>query len=120
MVKDWLLGGLIGLSTGLSFNLVVDALTPDLMLNFWEFGIACITPVVIAIAIALVTHSSVKKFLAIAFLTLLIPVFGTSIGASGSEPLWQFGAIGLVGGLVWATLFALCQFFNKKMNNKNS
>ena len=114
-----MLGGLIGLSTGLSFNLVVDALTLDLMLNVWEFGIACITPPVIAIAIALVTHSSVKKFLAIAFLTLVIPVFGTSIGASGSEPVWQFGAIGLVGGLVWATPFALCEIFDKKMNNKN-
>ncbi|MQF68823.1 hypothetical protein FIM12_00605 [SAR202 cluster bacterium AD-804-J14_MRT_500m] len=117
MIKDWMIGGLIGLSTGLSFNLAADVLTNDLMLDFWEFGIACITPAVIAIAIALVTRSPVIKLLTVAFLTLLIPVLGASFGASGSEPLWQFGALGLVGGLVWTTPFALYRIMGEKNNS---
>ena len=97
----------MGLVTGLSFILVHDALTTDLMFDLWEFGVALVTPALIAVVVALGTRSKIVILLAIAYLTLLIPVLGASFGASGSEPLWVFGALGLVGGLVWSTPFAL-------------
>ena len=39
-VKVWLVGGLTGVGTSLSFNLVHDALTTDLNLSLGEMGVA--------------------------------------------------------------------------------
>ena len=106
-IKIWGLGSLVGLFTGLSFALVEDALTTDLMFDLWEFGVAIVIPLLMAGLVALATRSRIGILLAIAFLTSLIPVCSASFGASGSEPLWQFAALGLVGGLFWGTPFAL-------------
>ena len=106
-IKIWGLGSLVGLFTGLSFALVEDALTTDLMFDLWEFGVAIVIPLLMAGLVALATRSRIGILLAIAFLTSLIPVCSVSFGASGSEPLWQFAALGLVGGLFWGTPFAL-------------
>jgi hypothetical protein len=106
-IKLWWVGGLTGLVTGLSFTLVHDALTTDHVFSLWEFGVALVTLALIAGVVARVTKSRIVMLLAIAYLTLVIPVLGASFGASGSEPLWQFAALGLIGGLVWSTPFAL-------------
>ena len=113
-IKVWLVGGLVGLVTGLSFNLVEDALTTDGMFDLWEFAVALVTPALIAALVAIATRSRIVILLAVAYLTLLIPVLGASFGASGSEPLWQFAALGLVGGLVWSTPFALWQLTRRR------
>ena len=113
-IKVWLVGGLVGLGTGLSFIMVHDALTTDLMFDLWELGVALVVPLLIAVLVALATRSRIGILLAVAFLTLLIPVLGASFGASGSEPLWQFAALGLVGGLVWSTPFALWQLTRRR------
>ena len=113
-VKVWLVGGLIGLLTGLSFILVNDALTTDEMFDLWEFAVALITPALIAALVAIATRSRIVMLLVVAYLTLLIPVLGASFGASGSEPLWQFAALGFVGGLVWSTPFALWQLTRRR------
>ncbi len=113
-IKAWLVGGLTGLVTGLSFILVHDALTTDLMFDLWEFAVTLITPALIAVLVAIATRSGIVILLAVAYLTLLIPVLGASFGASGSESLWQFAALGLVGGLVWSTPFALWQLTRRR------
>jgi hypothetical protein len=117
-IKIWLVGGLVGLVTGLSFTLVEDALTTDGMFDLWEFGVALVVPLLIAVLVALATRSRIGILLAVAFLTLLIPVLGVSIGASGSEPLWQLrvqlAAFGLVGGLVWSIPFAFWQLTRRR------
>ena len=113
-IKIWLVGGLVGLVTGLSFTLVHDALTTDLMFDLWEFAVTLVTPALITALVAIATRSRIVILLAVAYLTLLIPVLGASFGASGSEPLWQFAALGLVGGLVWSTPFALWQLMRRR------
>jgi hypothetical protein len=113
-IKVWLVGGLTGLVTGLSFILVHDALTTDLMFDLWEFAVALATPALIAALVSIATRSRIVILLAIAYLTLLIPVLGASFGASGSEPLWQFAALGLVGGWVWSTPFATWQLTGRR------
>ena len=105
--KVLLVGSLTGLGTGLAFNFVHDALTTDNMFQLWEFGIAVLSPGLIAGLVALTTRSAFLILLPIAYLTLLVPVLGASFGASGSEPLWQFGLLGVVGGLIWSIPFAL-------------
>ena len=99
----------MGLFTGVSFILVHDALATDLMFDLWEFAVALVTPALIAGLVAIVTRLKIVILMAVTYLTLLIPVLGASFGASGSEPLWQFAALGLAGGLVWSTPFAFWQ-----------
>ena len=113
-IKVWLVGGLVGLGTGLSFIMVHDALTTDLMFDLWEFGVALVTPALIAVAVALATRSRIVMLLAVAYLTLLIPVLGPAFGGTGSEPIWAFGALGLVGGLVWSTPFTLWALLRRR------
>ena len=108
------MGGLVGLVTGLSFILVHDALTTDLMFDLWELGVALVVSLLMVVLVALATRSRIGILLAVAFLTLLVPVCGASFGASGLEPLWQFAALGLVGGLVWSTPFALWQLTRRR------
>ena len=113
-IKVWLVGGLVGLGTGLSFIMVHDALTTDLMFDLWEFGVALVTPALIAVVVALATRSRISLLFAVAYLTLLIPVLGPAFGGTGSEPIWVFGALGLVGGLVWSTPFALWALLRRR------
>ena len=102
------------MGTGLSFIMVHDALTTDLMFDLWEFGVALVTPALIAVVVALGTRSKTVILLAIAYLTLLIPVLGPAFGGTGSEPIWAFGALGLVGGLFWSTPFALWALLRRR------
>ena len=106
-IKIWLVGGLVGLGTGTSFIMIYGVLTTDMIFDLWEFGVTLITPTLIAVVVALVTKSRIVIVLAVAYLTLLIPVLGPAFGGTGSEPIWAFAALGLVGGLVWSTPFAL-------------
>ena len=48
-----------------------------------------------------------KSVVSVGVLTMFIPVLGITIGASGSEPLWQFCLAGIVGGGVWSIPFAI-------------
>ena len=113
-IKVWVVGGLTGLVTGLSFILVHDALTTDDMFDLWEFGVALVTPALVAVVVALTTRSRIVMLLAVAYLTLLIPVLGVAFGGSGSL-LWLVAALaGLVGGLVWSTPFALWQLTRRQ------
>jgi hypothetical protein len=108
-IKVLVVGGITGIGTSLLFIMVHEALTTDSMFDLWEFGVALVSPALIASLVALTTSSKVSILLAIAYLTLLIPVVGAFFGSSGSEPLWQFAALGLVGGLVWSIPFSLSQ-----------
>ena len=65
--KIWLVGGLMGLVTGLSFILVHDALTTDLMFDLWEFAVALVTPALIAALVAIATRSRIVILLAVAY-----------------------------------------------------
>ena len=119
-VKILLVGGLTGLGTSLSFNLVHDAFTTDNMLDLWEFVTALTTPALSAGLVARATKSKIVLLMPIAYLTFLVPVLGASFGASGSEPLWQFAALGLVGGVVWSTPFGLWQLARQGNNTTTS
>jgi len=73
-----------------------------------------VTPALIAIVVALATRSKIVMLLAIAYLSLLIPVLGPAFGGTGSEPIRAFGALGLVGDLVWSGPFALWALLRRR------
>ena len=113
-------GGWVGLIVALGFQVLPDInLGGDpTVFHVHEF---LATTVVILLFVALVGFltSSARKFSKLRFilrlksvvivgvLTMFIPVFGVTMGASGSEALWQFCLVGIVGGGVWSVPFAI-------------
>tara|TARA_B100000809_G_scaffold238480_1_gene259295 strand:- start:78 stop:365 length:288 start_codon:yes stop_codon:yes gene_type:complete len=89
-----------------------------MVFGFNEF-LATVVIILLAVALFGFLHYAARKFLKLGFmlrfksvvvvgiLTGLIPVFGISIGASGSEPLWQFCLAGVIGGAVWSIPFGI-------------
>ena len=115
-VKVWLTGGLTGFLTGLGFTLVVELFSNDGIFELWELGISLTTPAAAGVVAARVARSGIKTTLSVAYLTVVIPLLGPMFGASGSEPLWQFWTLGLVGGLVWSVPVAIVSFVQTRTN----
>ena len=113
-------GGLTGLIVALGFQVIPDICCDDnpMVFGFNEF-LATIMMILLAVSLFGFLHYAARKFLKLEFmlrfksvvsvgiLTGLIPVFGISMGASGSEPLWQFCLAGIIGGAVWSIPFAI-------------
>ena len=113
-------GALSGLIVALGFQILPDVCCDDnpMVFDFNEF-LATIMMILLAVALFGFLHYAARKFLKLGFmlrfksvvsvgiLTGLIPVFGISMGASGSEPLWQFCLAGIIGGAVWSIPFAI-------------
>ena len=112
-IRIWATGAIIGSVTSLSFILINNALTVDLIFELWEFGIAIISTSLIIAALTLIIRSKIYIALPVAYLTLLVPVVGAFFGSSGSEPVWQFALLGTGGGFIWSTPFALCSFIKR-------
>ena len=106
-IRIWATGAITGSATSLSFVLIHNALAVDLIFELWELGIAIISTTLIIIALTLIIRSKIYIALPVAYMTLLMPVAGAFFGSSGSEPLWQFGVLGMAGGLAWSTPFSL-------------
>ena len=113
-------GALSGLIVALGFQILPDVCCDDnpMVFDFNEF-LATIVMILLAVSLFGFLHYAARKFLKLGFmlrfksvvvvgiLTALIPVFGISFGASGSEPLWQFCLAGIIGGAVWSIPFAI-------------
>ena len=106
-IRIWATGALTGSATSLSFVLIHNALTVDLIFGLWELGITIISTTLIIAALTLIIRSKMYIALPVAYMTLIMPVVGAFFGSSGSEPLWQFGVLGMAGGLAWSTPFSL-------------
>ena len=113
-IRIWATGAITGSATSLSFILIHNALTVDSIFELWELGIAIISATLIIAALTLIIRSKIYITLPVAYMTLLMPVVGAVFGSSGSEPLWQFAVLGLAGGLIWITPFALWPFTKSK------
>ena len=113
-------GALTGLIVALGFQVLPDVCCDDnsMVFDFNEF-LATVMIILLAVSLFGFLHYAARKFLKLGFmlrfksvaavgiLTALIPVFGISFGASGSEPLWQFCLAGIIGGAIWSIPFAL-------------
>ena len=114
-IKIWLVGSIAGSSTALLFFLATLILSIDGELTLLEFGVALITPAIVAVLVAKTTNSKIVILLIVAYLTLGIPILGPLFG--GSDPDVRVAAtlamLGLVGGLVWSTPFALWAYMRR-------
>ena len=106
-IKSWMLFGLTGLVSTLVFKLTHDVFTSDSNFSLWEFAISLIVTGSASLLISKLSHSKSVFLLVVTYMTLLIPVLGALFGSSGSEPLWQFGLLGLFGALFWSVPFSI-------------
>ena len=106
-IKSWMLFGLTGLVSTLVFKLTHDVFTSDSNFSLWEFAISLIVTGSVSLLISKLSHSKGVFLLVVTYMTLLIPVLGALFGSSGSEPLWQFGLLGLFGSLFWSVPFSI-------------
>ena len=114
-IKIWLVGSIAGSGTALLFFLATLILSIDGELTLLEFGVALITPAIVAVLVAKATNSKIVILLIVTYLTLVIPVLGPLFG--GPDPDVRVAAtlvmLGLVGGLVWSTPFALWAYVRR-------
>ena len=117
-LPSFAIGGLTGLIVALGFQVLPDInLGGDpTVFHLHEF-LATIVIIFLIVSLVGFLTSSARKSSKLRFmlrfrsvvlvgvLTMFIPVLGISIGASGSESLWQFGLAGIIGGGVWSVPF---------------
>jgi len=113
-------GGLVGLIVAIGFQVMPDICCDDdpTVFHAHEF-LAMIVVILLILSLFGFLHYSARKssklrfmlrfksVVAVGGLTMFIPVLGITIGASGSEPLWQFCLVGIGGGGVWSVPFAI-------------
>ena len=113
-------GGLTGLIVALGFQVLPDFCCDDdpTVFHLYEF-LATVVIILLTVSLFGFLNYSARKFVQSGFmlrfksvlfvgvLTMFIPVFGMTIGASGSEPLWGFCLAGIIGGGVWSVPFAI-------------
>ena len=113
-------GGIVGLIVVLGFQVLPDICCDDdpTVFRLHEL-LATIVMILLIVSLAGFLNYSARKSSKLRFmlrfksvvivgvLTMFIPVLGITMGASGSEPLWQFCLVGIVGGGVWSVPFAI-------------
>ena len=90
-----LIGGLLtGLLTGLCWSFVIELLSTDQVFDGVEMLCSLFVPALVALLVWRMWGVRVRVLLAVAYLTLMIPLFG--IGMGGANILQMTG--GTIGG----------------------
>ena len=92
-------GSLTGLGTGVFWSLVVSLFSIDQLFNGTELLLSLAAPGIIAVTIWKTLKIRFWIVLPLAYLTLLVPLFGLGIG--GANTL-QMTIGGIVGGFCWS------------------
>ena len=113
-------GGLVGLIVALGFQVLPDICCDDdpTVFHLHELFATIVIILLIVSLVGFLNYSArkssklrfmlrFKSVVSVGVLTMFIPVLGITIGASGSEPLWQFCLAGIVGGGFWSIPFAI-------------
>ena len=100
-------GSLTGLGTGIFWSLVVGLFSLDQLFNGTELLLSLAVPGIIAITIWKTLKIRFWIVIPIAYLTLLIPLFG--IGFGGANTL-QMTIGGVIGGFCWSVPIILYYF----------
>ena len=100
-------GSLTGLGTGIFWSLVVSLFSIDQLFNGTELLLSLAVPGIIAVTIWKTLKIRILIVVPIAYLTLLIPLFG--IGFGGANTL-QMTIGGVIGGFCWSVPIILYYF----------
>jgi hypothetical protein len=100
-------GSLVGLGTGLFWSLVVGLFSLDQLFNGTELILSLAVPGIITVTIWKTLKIRFWILLPVAYLTLLVPLFGLGIG--GANTL-QMTIGGVIGGFFWSVPIILYYF----------
>ena len=115
ILKTIVFAAAAGFITGLLSVAAQRLLSADMVFSLGEAAMVLIIPCVTAVTLAWLGRVKVVLLIAVAYLTLFIPVLGPAFGGTGSEPLIAFAALGLAGGIFWSLPFVLFTVvFNRK------
>ena len=92
-------GSLTGLGTGAFWSIVVGLFSLDQLFNGTELLLSLAVPGIMALTVWKTLKIRIWIVLAIAYLTLLVPLFG--IGLGGANTL-QMTIGGVIGGFCWS------------------
>ena len=92
-------GSLVGLGTGLFWSLVVSLFSLDQLFNGTELLLSLAVPGIITVTIWKTLKIRFWIVLPVAYLTLLVPLFGLGLG--GANTL-QMTIGGVIGGFCWS------------------
>ena len=103
--REVLVGGLLtGLATGCAWSSVVELLSIDKEVSGSEFLASLVVPGLVSVLIWKLWRTGIVFGLVVAYLTLVIPLFG--IGAGGPNVL-QSSFAGAIAGIVYGTPWAI-------------
>ena len=106
-----LIGGLLtGMLTGLCWSSVLELFSIDEAVSGVEMLCSLSVPALVALLVWRMWRVSVPVLLAVAYLTMIIPLFG--IGFGGANIL-QMTLGGTIGGAVWMLPFAAYRRFRR-------
>lgn len=119
LIKIWLVGGITGVGTALSFLLATQLFSLDGDLNLAEFAISLITPSIIYVVTARITNTKLVVLLTVGYLTLVMPILGPLFGMGDLSVRLVIGLaiLGLLGGLFWSIPFVFWEFRNSSKND---
>ena len=100
-------GSLSGLGTGVFWSLVVGLFSLDQLFNGTELLLSLAVPGMTALAVWKTLKIRIWIVLPVAYLTLLVPLFG--IGLGGANTL-QMTIGGMIGGFCWSVPIILYYF----------
>ena len=100
-------GSLVGLGTGLFWSLVVSLFSLDQLFNGTELLLSLAVPGIITVIIWKTLKIRFWIVLPVAYLTLLLPLFGLGLG--GANTL-QMTIGGVIGGFCWSVPIILYYF----------
>lgn len=120
MKNIWIGSGLVGILTAVTFVSVVRFLSGDNNLSLSEFLLALICPLIAAIAVSRLIKVRVFILIGVAYLTFIMPILGPLFGGTGKENILIFAFMGLCGGVVWGTPFALLSLLRTRKASKNN
>jgi hypothetical protein len=100
-------GSLVGLGTGLFWSLVVSLFSLDQLFNGTELLLSLAVPGIITITTWKILKIRFWAILPVAYLTLLVPLFGLGLG--GANTL-QMTIGGVIGGFCWSVPIILYYF----------
>ena len=114
-------GGLTGLLTGMCWSAVLAFFSRDQHVSGSELLASLAAPLLMALFVWNAHRFGLWKtrlwiLVVVAYLTLLIPLFGIGIGGAN---FFQMALGGFLGGVVWSTPFAIGEFFISRFSASN-
>ena len=114
-------GGLTGLLTGMGGSALLEFFSRDNEVNGREALTALAVPLLMALVVWNAHRFGLWKtrlwiLVVVAYLTLLIPLFGIGIGGAN---FFQMALGGFLGGAFWSTPFAIGEFFVSRFSASN-